>query len=212
MISTSAQEKIIKQVQEILTIKVVKVQIPKQGMDGSIFIIRDEKDKEFAVKYSTNAFNDVLALELIKNNNLPIPVPKMYGYFPFKKGTVVILEKINFPLLETIPRDKQHKYINSMLVNLNKIHSIKSSTAGLLNNQNKNMSWKDLLLFKYSDSHPWFKWKEIIHRDGVNSDLIQSSIKNIVKKIKETKFITTSYSFLHTDFNQRNLFVNPVTN
>jgi aminoglycoside phosphotransferase (APT) family kinase protein len=211
MIPNNSQGKIIQKVQEILAIKVVNVQIPKQGMDGTVFIIRDENGDEYAVKYSNNAFNDVLSLELIKKNNLQIPVPKLYGHFPFEKGTVVILEKINFPLLETVPQDKQHTYINSMLANLNKIHSIKSSTAGLLNSQDRSLSWKEWLLFKYSDDHPWFRWKEIMAREGVNSDLIKSSVGNIRKKIQEIELKLDIYSFLHTDFNQRNLFVNPET-
>jgi len=39
--------------------------------------------------------------------------------------------------------------------------------------------------------------------------MLEILYENIIRKIEETDFIDSSYSFLHTDFNQRNLFVNP---
>ena len=38
------------------------------------------------------------------------------------------------------------------------------------------------------------------------------SVEKIIEKIEKIKFDEDSYSLLHIDFNQRNLFVNPDTN
>ena len=192
-------------------IRVINVQVPKQGADNEVFFIADERGNEYVIKVGNSAMNDVSALNLIQEIQLGIPVPKFYGHFTFEDKTVLILEKINFPLLESTSVDTQHLYINSMVENLNKIHSIKSEKAGLPAENGRTMSWQELLLFRYSGKHLWLDWNSIIHREGVETRLIQTSIERITSEIEHQELIQSSYSFLHTDFNQRNLFVDPVT-
>lgn len=209
MIDTETQKKIVKKVEEFLKIKIAEVQFPKQGMDGDVFLAMNAKGNEFAVKFGVNAINVVIALDLIRKNKLDIPVPKLFGYFSLDGKTVAVLEKINFPLLESMPGDTFGRYIGSMVANLKKIHSIRSNIAGHINEQKSALSWKDFLLFRFSGRHPWFDWDKITACDGVDAAFMRRSIKAIVKKIENQKFIDGQYSLVHTDFNQRNLFVDP---
>jgi aminoglycoside phosphotransferase (APT) family kinase protein len=212
MITTETQKQIIKKAEELLKIKIVDLQIPVQGIDSEVLLVTDTNGNEFIVKFGANAINDVIALNLIKENKLDVPVPKMLGYFPFDNKTVVILEKIFFPLLVSVSKDQRADYIGSMIANLVKIHSIKSNIAGHVNNQDKEMLWKEFMLFKYSGKHPWFDWEQILYRDGVDTKLVKDAIVTIVGKIKKHTFLDAPYSLLHTDFNPRNLFISTELN
>lgn len=212
MITTEIQKQIIKKVEGLLKINIIDIQIPVQGVDSEVLLVTDVKGSEFIVKFGANAINDVIALNLVKENGLDVPVPKMLGYFSFDNKTVVILEKFNFPLLVSIPKDDRANYIDSMIANLIKIHSIKSNIAGHVNNQDKTMSWREFMLFKYSGKHPWFNWEEILYRDGVDTKLVKDAIMIIVEKIKKQTFLDAPYSLLHTDFNPRNLFISTELN
>ncbi len=212
MIAAETQKQIIIKVEELFKVNIIDLQISKRGLDGEVLLAADAKGNEFAIKFGVNAINDVIAFNLIKESKLDLPVPKMLGYFSFYNKTVVIMGEINFPLLESISTEDRAKYIGSMIANLNKIHLIKSNIAGHINNQNNKMSWKEFLLFKYSGKDPQFNWDEISYRDGVDAKLIKESIRAIIKKIENQVFLDTTYSLLHTDFSQRNLFVNPKSN
>jgi len=207
-----AQRQILEQVEIVLGIHILEVRLPMQGMDSEVFLVTDEGGHEYIVKFGMDVFNDFLALNLIQENKIEIPTPLIHGHFSFENKTVLILEKITHPLLEFAPHDTQYKYIESMLDNLNKIHLIKSDKAGLLSDQQNKKTWKELLLFKYSGEHPWFDWKNISRRDGVDGKLLEASLKKIIKKIENQDFLDKSYSLLHTDFNQRNIFVDPTSN
>lgn len=199
---------IIKNVEELLNITVIQTSTPPQGMDGEVFLLKDSHGKEYAVKLSDNT-NDVLAYQLLEKHQIAIPVPKLFGHFSFNNKTVLILEKINFPLLENIPISEQSLFIPSMLENLKKIHTITSDKAGLISEENKIRSWKELLLLRYSGTHPSFNWTNIVQRENVDRELIEQSVEKITVKITQQECLTTNYSLLHTDFNQRNLFMNP---
>jgi thiamine kinase-like enzyme len=200
---------IIKEIEKLLQIQVTATTIPPQGMDSDVFLIKDHENKEYAIKCSRNGMNEVNVLQHIYNQEINIPIPKMFGNFSFEEKTVIIFEKINFPLLEEIPAEKRYLYIPSMIKNLQKIHTITSDTCGRLSDENQTLSWKELVLHRYSGNHPEFNWNEVMQRNGVDKELIQQSIINILKQIEHQNFLTHSYSLLHTDFNQRNLFMNP---
>jgi len=204
------QEKIISKVEEYLKTKVVDIKIPPQGMDSQVFFVTDTNSGEYAIKhYARGSSGDVLAFKLLEENNIDIPVPKVFGVFTFENKQVAILEKINFPLLDSIPVDQMSRYIPSMVNNLKKIHKVKSDKAGFLTEIDKGLSWKEAMLSKFTGASPDLDWKEIVTREGLDSKLLLDSVKNIIKKIEKTDFIDKDYSLLHTDFNQRNLFVNP---
>lgn len=204
------QEKIISKVEEYLKTKILDIKIPPQGMDSQVFFVTDADDREYAIKYyARGSSGDVLAFKLLGENNIDIPVPKVFGVFTFENKQVAILEKINFPLLDSIPVDQMSRYIPSMVNNLKKIHKVKSDKAGFLTEIDKGLSWKEAMLSKFTGASPDLDWKEIVIREGLDSKLLLDSVKNIIKKIEKTDFIDKDYSLLHTDFNQRNLFVDP---
>jgi len=208
MIVNKTQKQIIKKVEELLKINIIDSQVPPQGMDSEVFFVVDSSGKEYAIKHGRSVIGDVLAYKLLKENKIDIPVPKIFSNFTFENKTVVILERINFPLLESIPAGEIHRYIPSMIANLKKIHQIKSDRAGFLNESGDKRSWKEIMLAKFNGKDIVLNWSKIAKRDGLDSELVLRSVENIIKKINETEFIEGSYSFLHTDFNQRNLFVN----
>jgi len=204
------QEKIILKVEEYLKTKIVDIKIPPQGMDSQVFFVMDTDSKEYAIKcYARSLSGDILAFKLLRKNKIDIPVPKVFGIFTFENKQVIIFEKINFPLLDSIPVDQMSRYIPSMVNNLKKIHEVKSDKAGFLTEIDKESSWKEVMLSKFTDASPDLDWKEIVTREGLDSKLLLDSVENIIKKIERTDFIDKDYSLLHTDFNQRNLFVNP---
>lgn len=198
---------IIHKVEEILSSHVQDVATPPQGMDSDVFIVKMEDGKEYVIKCGSIDINDLQALELIQDSEVDIPVPELFGHFFLEDKIVLILEKFGNPLLETVPNSLLPDYLRSMLNNLKKIHQIKSSKPGLLTEQDDNKSWKEILLYKYSGDHPWFPWKETLKRQGVEVSIVQPAIEKLTDVIHSTDFDLPEFSLLHTDFNQRNLFV-----
>lgn len=209
MTNKDYQKKIISKIEDQLKAKVVDIQIPPQGMDSDVFFIRDNTGNEYAIKQSEDSISDILAYELLKKNKIDIPVPKLIGNFCFEEKQVLILEKVNYPLLESVPVGQMHRYIPSMVKNLEKIHEVKSDDAGFLTQTEKKDNWKEIMLSKFLGANLNLNWKQIVLRKGLDASLILKSVDNIIKKIEKTEFINHSYSLLHTDFNQKNLFVNP---
>lgn len=200
------QEKLVAYIEREFKISVVSVQIPPQGMSSSVFFIKTSDDKEYAVKYGNNAMKDVPALDLILRERVDIPVPSLLGSFIFEELPVVILERIHFPLLESVPVEEMPRYIPSMIENLRKLHTIKSASPGILSEPSNTKTWKEMMLGIFTDE---FDWNEVAHREGLDKDLITMSVEKMKEKVGRTVFEDTEYSLLHTDFNQRNLFVNP---
>lgn len=210
MIAIETQKQIIRKVEEFLGINIRNVEVPAQGMDSEVILAMDSEEREYAIKYHRKgAFGDGLALRLLREKNVDIPIPKLLGDFVIEGRSVLILEKIKFPLLETIPVGEMHRYIPSMIENLKKIHEIKAGRAGFLNEIGEKRHWKEVLLAKFNGTDPILNWKKIVERRELDLELVLESVENIIKKISEIRFMEGECSFLHTDFNQRNLFVDP---
>lgn len=208
MIDQEIQKKIISKVEKKLKTNIVDVKIPPQGMDSDVFFVKDSVGHEYAIKYSRGAMSDVAAYKLLEKNKINVAVPKFFGSFVFQNKPVVILEKIDSTLLDSIPVENMGKYIPSMIKNLKKIHQVKSDKAGSILTPSSTTTWKDIAISNFIGKNPSLDWSEVLQRDSLDKGLIQKSIDNIVKKIEKLGFIHNSYSLLHTDFNQRNLFVN----
>lgn len=136
-----------------------------------------------------------------------IPVPKLITSFVFEETPVVILEKVEYPLLETVAVNEMAKYIPSMVKNLKKLHEIKSDKPGLLTEPGSIRTWKEMMVSIFNGGD--FDWQEVASREGVDGQLVLDSVEKIITKINTTDLPANNFSFLHTDFNQRNLFVDP---
>lgn len=211
MKNNNSQNKIKLGVEKQLKVKIVSVNIPPQGMDSEVFFMTDTEDNEYVIKYGRSAIGDSFAYKLIENNKIDIPAPKMFGTFLLEGEAVVVLERIKFPLLESVLVDEMHRYIPSMIENLKKIHQIKSDKVGLLAELNSGHSWKEIMLSKFVGANSSLDWKSIAARKGLDEKLVLRSVKNIEKNIEKSEFGDDTFSFLHTDFNQRNLFVDSVS-
>lgn len=62
--------------------------IPPQGMDGSVFFIKDKKNHEYAVKLGNNIDTDIKAYQLLIIRNINIPIPKVYANFKYEDKEV----------------------------------------------------------------------------------------------------------------------------
>lgn len=88
---------------------------------------------------------------------------------------------------------------------------MKSDKAGFLIGNEDVYDWKKIISAKFNGEDENLDWQEIAQRSSLNKNLVLQSVDNVIKKIEKFEFIDRSYSLLHTDFNQRNLFVNPKT-
>ncbi|MCR4279286.1 MAG: aminoglycoside phosphotransferase family protein [Candidatus Zambryskibacteria bacterium] len=206
MDSLHFQEKLVAHLEKEFKFKIVSIETPPQGMSSSVFFITTSDNKEYAVKYGNDAMKDVPALDLISRKHIDIPVPALFSSFIFEGIPVVILERVRFPLLESVPVEEMSKYVPSMIENLRRLHAIKSEFPGPLDRSNSTKTWKEMMLEIFTDE---FDWNEVANREGLDKDLILISVKKMIQKINDTAFDNHEYSLLHTDFNQRNLFVNP---
>lgn len=211
MITNDFQNRIIQEIEKKLRPTIVSTSIPPQGMGSNVFFVSTDDNREFVVKVGEDNRNEVAVLKVIHESGLDIPVPKVLCDFKIDENTITVLEKIQFSLLEKVADDRKPLFLGSMLDSLTKIHRLKNERVGRLCELAIYDSWKDLLLFKYSGKHPWFDWEEILTRSSLDGNLIRSAIDKLVREIKETQFLEKEYSLLHTDFNQRNLFVDEKT-
>jgi aminoglycoside phosphotransferase (APT) family kinase protein len=179
-------------------------------MGSSVFVVSATDGKRYAIKIGEDVGTDIKALELIDHCRVDIPVPKVYGYFDSPKGKVMIMENVEFSLLEDISDSEKVLYIRSMLEALEKLHLIRSAKAGTVGKDGAE-SWKEFLLSKFSGKHPWFDWEKISSRHGVDRELVEGGLGQISAGIRNAELPEGDYSLLHTDFNQRNLFVDPKT-
>ena len=209
MTETTAAARIIKRVEAALGVEIRSVTRPKQGMGSSVLIVTDDDDREMAVKIGTETANDALALELVGTSGAGVPVPGVLASFAFEDMTVLVMEKVDAPLLEEADKDGKRRYLGPMLACLKKIHTIGSDRAGLLTGADGDRTWKEILLFRLSGEHPLYPWEEIARRDGVDAGLLSESIARLREDMRAAELPIKNYSLLHTDFNQRNLFVDP---
>lgn len=213
MISRYANNKeFINAIETFLKVKIKKFQTPPQGMDSEVFFIVDNKDKEYIIKASDSTMTDVRAYQLLASNKINIPVPKLLGNFDFEGKPIVILERITYPLLESIPVNQMHKYIPSMISNQRIMHKVKSPRSGYISDFNEKRSWKEFITSKFTNEYDSLNWPEVAMREGLEKDLVLESVNKILEKFNKLTLIDKDYSLIHTDFNQRNLFVNPKTN
>ncbi len=210
MCNLEFQIHLITHLESLLGQSIVDSSTPPQGMGSHVFFVKTETGKEYAVKYGVDAGKDVPALKLIKDKDLKIPVPNLIAYFEFDSVPVVILEKIDFPLLEKVPVERLSEYIPSMVNCLRSLHELKSPKPGRVAEQNFSISWKSMIKSIFDGSQ--FDWKEVSERSGVDGILILKSVENILAKIESINLPDNNFSLLHTDFNQRNLFVDLSSN
>ncbi len=200
-------KKLVVELEKKLKVKIMQIKIPPQGMTSQVFFVAIDNGDEYAIKYGEDAIKDVPAFELISEKNVSIPVPKLINSFVFEETPVVILEKVEYPLLETVPINEMAKYIPSMVKNLRKLHEIKSDKPGLLTEPDSTKTWKEMMISIFVGGD--FDWQEVASREGVDGQLILDSVEKMINKINTTDLPVNNFSFLHTDFNQRNLFVDP---
>lgn len=204
---TSFSTKLISRIETELGVTITKTQTPPQGTSSQVFFVTTTDGHEYAIKYGKDAMKDVPALELIQQKGALVPVPKLYASFVFEDTPVIVLERIYSPLLESVSSPEMERYIPSMIQTLRELHKINSPTPGFLTDTEHTKTWREILLSIFNGET--FDWHEIAQREGVDGDLILRSVNFITEKIIHTEFPSGPYALLHTDFNQRNLFIDP---
>ena len=209
-ILTKNQVKIIKKTEAILKCRFIKYDFPQQGMDSTVIFVTDEKQNEYVVKIGNNSFIDFKAYEIIRKNNINIPVPTVISYFICDGKEVIVLEKIKFPLLESIDKKYLPLYIPSMISTQKELHKVKLNKAGNFGSNN-NETWKSFFQRIFTAENENIDWHAVCSSNSLDGNLIQRSIEKLLHWTEKIDFLKNNYSFLHTDYNQRNLFVNPET-
>ncbi len=104
MITADTQKKLLVYIENNYNsnLPIEDAELPPQGMSSSVFFIKLIDGKEYAVKYGKDAMKDVPVLELITKKHIHIPAPALFSSFVFEGVPVIILERINFPLLEEV--------------------------------------------------------------------------------------------------------------
>lgn len=208
MDNSTFQSRLVKYIEKNLKIRILETKIPPQGMTSKVFFVQVNSGEEYAIKYGEDAMKDVPAFELISEKKVSIPVPKLIKSFIFEEVPVVILEKVQYPLLETVAVNEMSRYIPSMVSNLKKLHAVTNSSPKLLAEPNSNNSWKDIILNVFKRNS---LWDEVVERELIDKVLVLNSVGKFINTIENTNIINKNYSLLHTDFNQRNLFVDPTS-
>ncbi|MEY3784141.1 MAG: hypothetical protein RLZZ230_463 [Candidatus Parcubacteria bacterium] len=99
-------------------IRFENIKLPPQGMSSSVFFVDLANDTKCAVKYGNDAMKDLPAVNIIIEKQLHIPVPVVIDAFVFENVPVVIFERIQFPLFESVSVGEMPKYIPSIVKNL----------------------------------------------------------------------------------------------
>lgn len=189
-------------------IHIVSTEIPPQGLSlSSVVLATTDTGEEFAIKFGPDVKSDATVLKLISERKINIPVPKLYADFLFEEMPVVILERIKYPLLDSLPAREMSRYIPAMLKCLSELHTIKSDTPGPIGESASQKTWKQIMLSFFNGDE--FDWNAIANRKSLDKDIVLYSVNKIIKRIESTEFRENEYSLLHCDFNQRNLFINP---
>lgn len=198
---------LIQKLEDELYSSIVSHSTPPQGMGSFVFFIKLKNGNEYAVKVSDENNNDATVLRLIQKNNINIVVPELIKSFSFDDKSIVVMQKIESTLLEGIESQNMHRYIPSMVKNLKKLHAIRSDKAGYINSQSRSASFKKILLATFNGDNTAFDWKEISKREMLDETVVMKAIEKFMYEIQRVDCDLESYSLLHTDFNQRNLFV-----
>jgi aminoglycoside phosphotransferase (APT) family kinase protein len=195
------------QVAKKLNITIAEESVPPQGMSSEVLLLKDTDGKDYAVKYSQEANVDESVLTLIATSSIAVPVPKMLASFHWRGKTALVMQKIHFPLLESVSVDQMARYIPSMINTLRGLHQLKARRVSQFGSEQVLTSWQEFMLSIFNGKT--IDWAEVATRPLLDTQLILASVERIATKITSTHFSDQNYCLLHTDFNQRNLFIDP---
>lgn len=187
--------------------EITEITLPKQGADSIVFFIKTGSDLQFAVKIGLDVNYDISALKLLSTHNIDF-IPQVYSTFHLGKLFILITEKIEGPLYHDIPQSEKSFYFESIIKRAKEIQVIKNQHAGLIEDclKGKGQDWKQYLQSKYNGEHRYFDWEEIFKRNGVDRIVVERTIQDVQRRISNIRSLLNN-SMLHTDLNQRNMFV-----
>jgi hygromycin-B 4-O-kinase len=183
------------------------VSFPPQGMSSHVFFLQNS-GTEYAVKYGRDAHKDIVAIDLIHSKKPSFPVPKIVTHFCFEDIPVLVMEKLSFPLLDSIAKDMLGRYIPSLISMMKELHTMKSKKPAHLY-RGELESWRDYVL-SFFDGRA-LVWDDVFKRKVLDEDLVRVSIDKMIRTLQTLDMDFYEFSLLHTDINQRNIFVDTVT-
>lgn len=185
-----------------------RVSSPPQGMSSNVFFLT-LAGEEYAVKYGKDATKDVPAIALMRARGVHVPVPEVISSFEFDEVPVLVMRRITFPLLEDVSAADLPMYIPSMLDVMEELHTITNSMPQVVSGSRMIASWKDYLLAQFDGRT--IDWEEVLKRKALDHALVRDALDRFCALLVASEIEPASYALLHTDFNQRNLFVDPAT-
>lgn len=196
-----------KEIERLMEKRIISISEPPQGMSSFVVFIKFDDGMKVVAKVG-EIYGDKITIQLLEKNKINVPFPRILGEVIGLEKKVLLIDKIDYPLLEDQSKDEIVKYLPSMIINLQEIHKLKSEWAGYLLEGPSGVNWKQVLINNLEDNNQ-INWGEIQKRSLVNSDLLQQSRNKLIRIIQNIDMISQNYSLLHTDFNQRNLLVDP---
>ncbi|MBU6214559.1 phosphotransferase [Patescibacteria group bacterium] len=184
------------------------VSFPPQGMSSHVFFLTSG-DTAYAVKYGPDATKDVPTLTLIHECGTRVPVPEVVTEFVFESVPVLVMTCIQFPLLDTVAVTELPLYIPSMVSVMRKLHTITNPVPRVLSAAKDLPSWQEYLLAQFDGRT--IDWTEVLDRPTLDRALVAEALARHHATLSTFELKLPEYALLHTDFNQRNLFVNSTT-
>ena len=184
------------------------VSFPPQGMSSSVFFLF-ANGIEYAVKYGSDATKDAPAIELIRHRGVRVPVPEVVTTLVFEEVPVLVMKRITLPLLESVSALELPTYVPSMIAVMKELHTITNPKPQKLSSSQNLVSWKDYILSQLDKRT--INWTEVLKRDVLDHALVANALERFSAMLISSDLEPSTYALLHTDFNQRNLFVDPTT-
>lgn len=201
-----------KRVEDMLGARIEETKTPPQGGTSEVIFATTSTKREVVIKIHQSAKNgELTALKLLRENRINVPFPKIFHAFCWQGREVLLMEKVPYPLLEGCAKAEKEKYLTSMVRSLQKIHQVRSEYAGYVKKLNSQESWRDFLLARFDGRDESFNWEQIAARKSLDGALVRRAVMTLREKIKKDALMNAPYVLLHTDFNQRNLFVDPAS-
>lgn len=202
---------IITRAEDLSSEKIHSYGLAQKGADHIVLKITTESARKLVVKVGSDADTDAFVLKRI--SLLGVKAPKVIaeseiiseqGKFP-----LVIMTLLEGKLFSKVKQNEKSKYINKIIKEVKKVHSIKSpGKSGRVLDviSGYGYSWKESLKRNLTGENKEFNWKEVLSKKGVNKSVVEKALDLALEKLKSLPECS-DLRLIHTDLNQSNIFI-----
>ncbi|MCA9380902.1 aminoglycoside phosphotransferase family protein [Candidatus Dojkabacteria bacterium] len=200
---------LITETEKILNKSIKSIESPLQGADSSVLICSLDDSSEIVLKYGEEVHKDLAVINIL-NESAYKKIPKVLGDFVLEEKTCLITDKATGTLWEFC--DNPDVYIEEVLVEIEKIHQVTSKYPGqpFYIDQGLKITWIDFLNRRYDGTEEYYKWNNVLKNQRVNTQLLKKGLEIVRSGIKSVS-VPQTFSMLHMDLNDRNIFIDEQT-